>query len=213
MYAIPGTNKAKAADMGPGVFPLAGLDGSVNVGLGVVTSCPDPEFVHPPPEQSRLHLLPSQWSRQLPPGHDMMHISEPDSQYMLQLPLVQVCSHSLALHLISVQLYPQFCVQFSPVVHLKLAQWPPKHELLQFIAVHLISQAPWAQVCSQSAVLALLQSNLQFPPVQLLSHFVEASHCMLQGPLQFWSHSPVPEMHRKTSLKQLYSKRGWYARC
>lgn len=208
MYAIPGTNKAKAADMGPGAFPL-GLVIAEIVGLGVVTSFPDPDISHPPPEQSRLHLVPSQWSRQFPPGQDIMHMSEPDSQYILQLPLVQVWSHSLALHLILVQLSLQFCVQFSPAVHLKLVQWPPKHELSQFIAVHLISQAPWAQVCSQRAVLALLQSNLHFPPAQSLSHFVEASHCMLQGPLQFWLHSPTPEMHRKTKLKQLYSKPKW----
>lgn len=81
MYAIPGTNTAKAADMGPGAFPT-GLDGTVNVGLGAVTSSPDP--VHSFPKQSRLHFLPSQWSRQCLPGQDMMHMSEPDSQYILQ---------------------------------------------------------------------------------------------------------------------------------
>ena len=197
MYTIPGTNMAKAVDMGLGAFPLGLRVATVTVGLGVVTSSPDPDSTHPPSEQSRLHLVPSQWSRQFPPGQDIMHMSESDSQYMLQLPLVQVWSHSLAVHLILVQFCPQFCVQFSPAVHLKTAQWPPEHELSQFTAVHLISQAPWAQVCSQSAVLALLQSNLHFPPVQLLSHFVEASHCMLQGPLQFWLHSSVPEIHRK----------------
>lgn len=89
MYAIPGTNKAKAADMGPGAFPL-GLVIAEIVGLGAVTSFPDPDISHPPPEQSRLHLVPSQWSRQFPPGQDIMHMSEPDSQYILQLPLVQV---------------------------------------------------------------------------------------------------------------------------
>ena len=89
MYAIPGTNTAKADDMGPGAFPF-GWDGTVNVGLGVVTSSPDPVHLFPSPSQSRLHFLPSQWSRQFPPGQDMMHMSEPDSQYILQLPLVQV---------------------------------------------------------------------------------------------------------------------------
>lgn len=202
MYAIIGTNKAKAADIGPGAFPF-GFGASVTAGFGFSTSTPDPDFTHPPPRQSRLHLLPSQWSLQFPPGQDIMHISDPDSQYILQLPLVQVWSHSLALHLILVQLCPQFCVQFSPAMHLRLVHWPPEHELSQFIAVHLISQAPWAQVCSQSLVLALLHSNLHFPPVQLLSHFVEASQCMSHGPLQFWVHSPAPESTKnliKTAL-------------
>lgn len=89
MYAITGTNETKAADIGPGAFPF-GFGASVNVGFGFSTSTPDPDFTHPPPEQSRLHLLPSQWSLQFPPGQDIMHISDPDSQYILQLPLVQV---------------------------------------------------------------------------------------------------------------------------
>jgi len=75
--------------MGPGALPL-GLGAAVTVGLGVVSSFPDPDSTHLPPEQSRLHLAPSQWSRQFPPGQDIMHKSEPDSQYILQLPLVQV---------------------------------------------------------------------------------------------------------------------------
>lgn len=89
MYAIPGTNKAKAADTRPGAFPPGLVTAGIG-GLGVVTSFPDPAFTHPPPEQSRLHLVPSQWRRQFPPGQDIMHMSEPDSQYILQLPLVQV---------------------------------------------------------------------------------------------------------------------------
>ena len=90
MYAIPGTNKVKAADMCTGAFPLGLAVTAGIVGLGVVTSFPDPEYSHPPPEQSRLHWVPSQRSRQFPPGQDIMHMSEPDSQYILQLPLVQV---------------------------------------------------------------------------------------------------------------------------
>lgn len=71
-------------------FPFVltvGLSEGVSEGS---SSLPVPVFTHPPSKQSRLHLAPSQCNLQFPPGHDMTHISAPASQYILQLPLVQV---------------------------------------------------------------------------------------------------------------------------
>ena len=65
------------------------------------------------------------------------------------------------------------------------------HELSHFFAVHLTLQAPRAQVCWQRFDSLLLHSKLHLPPVHVLSHS-EASHFMLQGPLQSCVHSLEP---------------------
>lgn len=116
--------------------------------VGASSSLPVPVFWQLPPLQSRLHLIPLHSNKQFPPGQDITHMSESFSQCMLQCPLVQVCRHSFALHLMLVQFFSQIWLQ-SPwsVVHWKSAQLPPKHSLLHSFAVHLISQAPCAQVC------------------------------------------------------------------
>ena len=188
-YTIAGRNNVKCKDTTLGAPALGGFGVFGDEVLGR-TSWPDPGHEHPPPEQSRLHFCPSQCSLQFPPGHDITHISAPVSQYISQFPLVHVWTHCFDWHLMLVQFWPQFWVQLS-AVHVNVAQWPPAHELSQFFAVQLTSQAPWAQVCSQRFDSLLLHSKLHLPPVHVLSHS-EASHFMLQGPLQSCVHSLEP---------------------
>lgn len=90
MYAITGSNKDRDVNINPGASAvgLAGAGGGFEVAFS--TSLPVPVISHPPPEQSRLQLVPSQCSKQFPPGQDMMHMSDFDSQYILQCPFVQV---------------------------------------------------------------------------------------------------------------------------
>ena len=183
-YTIAGRNNVKCKD--------TTLSAPALGGFGVLgrTSLPDPVYEHPSPVQSYLHHCPSQCSLQFPPGHDITHISAPVSQYISQFPLVHDWSHCFDWHLMLVQFWPQIWVQLS-AVHVNVVQWPPVHELLQFFAVHLTSQAPWAQVCSQRFDSLLLHSKLHLPPVHVLSHS-EASHFRLQGPLQSCVHSLEP---------------------
>ena len=187
-YTIAGRNNVKCKDTTLGA-PAGGFGVFGDVVLAL-TSLPDPENEQSPPEQSRLHHCPSQCSLQFPPGHDITHISAPVSQYISQFPLVHDWSHRFDWHLMLVQFWPQIWVQLS-AVHVNVVQWPPVHELSHFFAVHLTSQVPRAQVCSQRFDSLLLHSKLHLPPVHVLSHS-EASHFMLQGPLQSCVHSLEP---------------------
>ena len=166
------------------------------------TSFPDPVLSHPPPKQSRLHHFPSHCILQFPPGHDIMHISADDLQYILQYPFVHVCEHCSASHIMFVQLAPQVWVQLS-AVQVNLVQDPPWHEPSQDIAVHSISQPPWAQVCWHSWDSLFEHSKLHLPPLHALSHS-DASHFMLHGPLQSCVHSLESAMKRRVAFLLVY---------
>ena len=158
----------------------------------VVTSSPLPLISHPPPGQLRLHLSPSQSILQLPPGHDISHISAPFMHFIAHPPLVHVWEHCFAAHVISPQSWPHSWVHLSPAQ--LMLQLPAAHVLSQFFAVHFRLQAPWAQLCSHISDSRLPQLTLHFPPVQEVSQFL-ASQSIWQGPLQFWVHLSAASLH------------------